>query len=79
MRMTMNCTTTISGTVTASTVASDGLMEMAAISAPMSMPGARRHMRMSMLIMFMTWVTSLVRRVMSEPVEKRSMLAKENF
>ena len=36
-------------------------------------------MRMSMLIMFMTWVTSLVRRVMSEPVEKRSMLAKENL
>ena len=67
------------GIATASTTARLGLSEIAMISAPMSMPGARRNMRSSMLTKFCICVTSLVRRVTSEPVWNLSMLAKENF
>ena len=79
VRTTVTMITASSGIETASTTASEGFMAMVMISAPISMPGARRHMRISMLIMFMIWVTSLVRRVTSEPVEKWSMFANENF
>ena len=79
MRITSSITTSSTGMVTSSTRASSGSRTMTMISAPMSMPGARRHMRSSMLTKFISWVTSLVRRVTSEPVEKRSMLAKENL
>jgi len=71
--------TSMKQSVTASTAARLRFSESAAISAPMSMPGERRNMRSSMFTKFMIWVTSLVMRVTSDPAEKRSMLAKENF
>ena len=54
-------------------------MEMTMISAPISIPGARRAIRRSVLTKFCSWVTSLVSRVTSEPVLKRSMLRKEKL
>ena len=54
-------------------------MEMTIISAPISIPGARRAIRRSVLTKFCSWVTSLVSRVTSEPVLKRSMLRKEKL
>ena len=67
------------GIVTASTSARCGARMISMISAPISMPGARRHMRKSMLMKFITCVTSLVNRVTSEPAENLSIFANENF
>lgn len=69
-RMTATITTSNSGMVTARTTANCGLSRMDMISPPINMPGARRHMRIIILIMFMICVTSFVNRVTSEPVEK---------
>ena len=60
----------ISGMDTASTSANRALSDMAMISAPISMPGARSVMRRSILTKFCSCVTSLVMRVTSEPVWK---------
>ncbi len=66
------------GTVTASTTVSDGLSDSAIKIPPISIPGARRHIRSSILIKFCICVTSLVSRVTSDPVLNRSMLENEN-
>ena len=47
--------------------------------APINIPGARSIMRSPIIIRFCIWVMSLVSLVTSDPVLKRSRLAKENF
>ena len=49
------------------------------IRPPIIIPGARRAIRMSMATKFCIWVTSLVTRVTSEPVENRSIFPKEKL
>ena len=66
-----------SGMTTASTSDRRRLIDSAMISAPIIMPGERRHMRSSVMMKFCIWVTSLVRRVISDEVENLSMLANE--
>ena len=78
-RITSACTISSSGSVTASTRARPGSISIVITSAPISIPGERRNMRSSMFTKFISCVTSLVIRVTSDPVEKRSMFSKENF
>ena len=69
--------TNSTGIATANTTESDGRMVMAIISAPIIIPGARILIRSIILTKFCTWVTSLVKRVTSEPVENLSIFANE--
>ena len=77
--MTSATATISSGTITRNTWLSRRLMRSAIITAVMSMTGARTSMRMPIMSIICTDETSLVRRVMSEAVEKCSMLENENF
>ena len=52
---------------------------VAMIRPPIIMLGARSAIRITMATKFCIWVTSLVTRVTSEPVENRSILPKEKL
>ena len=67
-----------SGTTTRNTRLRSRLISSAFTSAVISMTGARMHIRIPMNSVICTEETSLVNRVISEAVEKCSILAKEN-
>ena len=79
VRMIIVITTIITGMMTRNILARPAFMEKAIIIAPISIPGALSIIRRAIIIRFCTWVISLVSRVTSEPVEKVSILVKENF
>ena len=79
LEMMIPTTTSITGMLTRNTMDREGRMAIAMIRAAIIIPGARSASRSSILTKFCNWVTSLVSRVTSEPVENLSMLAKEYF
>ena len=76
--MTRYMATSRMGMATARIRDSRGLMRIAMMTPPMQVTGERTSMRMTIIAMFCTCSTSLVRRVIREAEEKRSMSAKEN-